>query len=141
MLSEENLAEALNAHNAPFAKTLGLKITLATKSRIEGELQVTPERCTIPPTLHGGAIMAMADNLGGVGAFLNMPTGCTTSTIESKTNFLRPIPVGDTARAETLPIKIGRTIQVWETRIYRGDGALAAIVTQTQIVTMPTTKT
>lgn len=134
-MPEDNLAEAFNAQNAPFARFMGVRMTFVTKDRVEAELDVTPERCTIPATLHGGAIMALADNLGGVGAFLNMPEGSTTSTIESKTNFLRPIPVGETARAVATPIKLGRTIQVWKTDVFDGAGRLAAIVTQSQIIT------
>ena len=133
-MSQENLAAAFNETNAPFAKLMGVKMILATKERLEAELAVTPDHCTIPATLHGGAIMAFADNLGGCGAFLNMPEGCTTSTIESKTNFLRPVPVGQTARAVTTPVNLGRTLQVWKTEIFREDGKLAAIVTQTQII-------
>lgn len=133
-MSEENLAAAFNETNAPFAKLMGVKMILATKDRLEAELLVTPDHCTIPATLHGGAIMAFADNLGGCGAFMNMPEGCTTSTIESKTNFLRPVPVGQTAKAVTTPVHLGRTLQVWKTDIFRDDGKLAAIVTQTQII-------
>ncbi|MEL7487652.1 MAG: PaaI family thioesterase [Pseudomonadota bacterium] len=133
-MTEENFADAFNAMNAPFAKTLGVRMMLATKERIEAELDVTAEKCTMPPTLHGGAIMAFADNLGGVGAFLNMPEGATTSTVESKTNFLRPAPLGQTVYGVATPIKIGKTLQVWETRITREDGKLVAIVTQTQII-------
>lgn len=137
MANKENLAEAFNRNNAPFAKIMGVKMTLVTKDRIEAVLEVTPDHCTIPATLHGGAIMAFADNLGGVGAFLNMPDGGQTSTVESKTNFLRPIPVGQTAKAVTTPVHIGRTLQVWKTDVFREDGKLAAIVTQTQIVMPP----
>ncbi len=133
-MSEENLAAIFNESNAPFAKLMGVKMTLATKGRLEAELEVTPDHCTIPATLHGGAIMAFADNLGGCGAFLNMPEGCTTSTIESKTNFLRPVPVGQVARAVTTPVNIGRTLQLWKTEIFREDGKLAAVVTQTQMI-------
>jgi uncharacterized protein (TIGR00369 family) len=133
-MSEQDLAAAFNENNAPFAKMIGVRFTLATKERIEAELDVTPEHCTIPAALHGGAIMAFADNLGGVGAFLNLPEGSLTTTIESKTNFLRPIPVGETATAVTTPIKIGRTIQVWKTEVFDGAGKLAAIVTQTQLI-------
>ena len=133
-MDEKELAQAINAGNAPFAKMMGVVMTSVAKDRVEGELKVTPEHCTIPATLHGGAIMAFADNMGGVGAFLNMPEGATTSTIESKTNFLRPIPVGETAKAVTTPVNIGRTLQVWKTEISREDGKLAAVVTQTQII-------
>jgi len=136
-MSEDNKAALFNEHNAPFAKMIGVRFTHASKERIEAELSVTPEHCTLPTNLHGGAIMAFADNLGGCGAFLNLPEGTSTSTVESKTNFLRPVPVGDTARGVATPVNIGRTLQVWKTEIFRGDGKLAAVVTQTQIVLHP----
>ncbi|GJL92212.1 PaaI family thioesterase [Hyphococcus sp.] len=133
-MSEENLADAFNENNTPFAKSMGVKMTLVTKERLEGELLVTADHCTIPATMHGGAIMAMADNMGGIGAFLNMAPGSMTSTVESKTNFLRAIPVGQIAKAVTTPVNIGRTLQVWKTEIFREDGKLAALVTQTQMI-------
>lgn len=136
-MSEENLAGAFNEDNTPFAKMMGVVMTLVTKNRIEGELLVTADHCTIPATLHGGAIMAFADNMGGIGAFMNMPQGWMTTTIESKTNFLRAIPVGQIAKAVTTPINLGRTLQVWKTDIYREDGKLAAVVTQTQLLREP----
>lgn len=133
-MQEQNLADQFNEMNAPFAKKIGIRMTYVAKDRIEAELDVTPEHCTIPATLHGGAVMAFADNLGGIGAFLNMPEGSMTSTVESKTNFLRPVPVGQKARAVTTPVNIGRTLQVWQTQIFREDGKLAALVTQTQMI-------
>ena len=72
--------DALKESTTPFAKTLGMRITLATKTRLEAEIEVRPELCTVPPTLHGGALMAFADNLGAVGAFLNMPEGAITGS-------------------------------------------------------------
>lgn len=133
-MTETNLADAYNENNAPFAKMIGVKMTVVTKTRIEAELEVTKDHCTIPDTLHGGAIMAFADNLGGVGAFVNLPPGTMTTTVESKTNFLRPIPIGQTAKGVCTPVNIGRTLQVWKTEIFRDDGKLAAVVTQTQII-------
>ena len=84
--------------------------------------------------MHGGAVMALADNMGGTAAVANLPEGFITSTIESKTNFFAGIALGDTAHAECTPLHRGRTTSVWQTKITRGDGKLAAIVTQTQIV-------
>ena len=133
-MTDDNLADAFNEGNAPFAKLMGVTMTLATKERLEAQLVVTPDHCTIPATLHGGAIMAFADNMGGCGAVLNMPEGCMTTTIESKTNFLRAIPVGQTAKAVTTPVNLGRTLQVWKTEIFRADGKLAAVVMQTQLI-------
>ncbi len=121
----------------PFARLLGMKILEATRDRVVAELYVREELTNRNGGLHGGAVMAVADNLGGTATFVNMPPGAGTTTIESKTNFIAAVPLGDTIRAECTPIHRGRTTMVWQTRIIRGDGKLAAIVTQTQLVTAP----
>ena len=119
----------------PFAKLMGVEIVHAAPDRIEGRLLVRDDLCTGGGILHGGAVMAFADNLGGTAATANLPaTGGSTATIESKTNFFAGIPEGDVARAECTPLHRGRTTTVWQTRITRGDGKLAAIVTQTQLM-------
>ena len=84
--------------------------------------------------MHGGAIMALADNLGGTATTANLKDGQSTTTIESKTNFFAAVPIGDVAKAECTPLHRGRTTMVWQTRITRGDGKLCALVTQTQLV-------
>jgi 1,4-dihydroxy-2-naphthoyl-CoA hydrolase len=119
---------------APFADFLGIKITHISPERIEAELTVRKELTTVPDILHGGAIMALADNLGGAATVVNLPQGARTATIESKTNLFAAVPLGDTARAECTPLHRGRTTMVWQTRITRSDGRLCALVTQTQIV-------
>ena len=118
----------------PFAEFLGVKLTHISPERVEAELAVRHELATVPDILHGGAIMALADNLGGVATAVNMPEGAHTATIESKTNFFAGIPVGETARAECSPLHRGRTTMVWQTKITRADGRLCALVIQTQIV-------
>jgi 1,4-dihydroxy-2-naphthoyl-CoA hydrolase len=121
----------------PFADFVGMKVTHVSKDKVEAELKVRDELSNRFGALHGGAVMALADNLGGTATFANLPEGGRTATIESKTNFLAPVPVGDTARAECTPLHRGRTTMVWQTRITRGDGKLCALVTQTQIVILP----
>src|SRR5215469_5455449 len=71
----------------PFPKLMGVDVTSAEKSRVTAQLLVRPDLCTSGLILHGGAIMAFADTLGAIGAFLNLPEGAGTTTIESKTNF------------------------------------------------------
>ena len=119
---------------APFADFLGIKLTHISPERVEAELVVRSELETIPGVMHGGAIMALADNVGATATFVNLPPGTRTTTIESKTNFFAAIPHGETARAECTPLHRGRTTMVWQTRITRDDGRLCALVTQTQIV-------
>jgi uncharacterized protein (TIGR00369 family) len=121
----------------PFAKLMGVEITSVTPERVTAELLVREELCTRPAVLHGGAVMALADTLGGVATFANLPEGAATTTIESKTNFLAAIPLGERALAECTPLHRGRTTMVWQTRITRPDGRLAAVVIQTQLVIPP----
>lgn len=121
----------------PFAELMGLKITSVSPERVTAELPVRPDLCTDPAILHGGAVMAFADTLGAVATVANLAPGHSTTTIESKTNFFAAIPAGETALAETTPLHRGRTTMVWQTRISRADGKLAAIVTQTQLVLAP----
>ena len=118
----------------PFADFMGMKITHVSKDRVEAELLVREELSNRNGILHGGAMMALADNIGGTATVANLADGFRTTTIESKTNFFAAISVGDTARAECTPLHKGRTTMVWQTRITRGDGKLAAVVTQTQLV-------
>jgi uncharacterized protein (TIGR00369 family) len=111
-----------------------MKITLVSLDRVTAEMPVTEALSNRNGVLHGGALMALADNLGGTAAVANLPEGASTATIESKTNFFAGIPVGDVAKAECTPLHRGRSTTVWQTRVTRGDGKLAALVTQTQIV-------
>lgn len=133
----QSLIERWRAEGIPFANTLGVEFDELSPERVTATLDVRPELCTMMGTLQGGAIMAIADILGAVATFHNLPEGAGTTTIESKTNFLAAIPVGQKARAECLPIHRGRTTQVWQTTISREDGKTAAIVVQTQLVTTP----
>ena len=123
----------------PFAELLGARVTHVSKDRLTAEMPVREELGNRNGVLHGGAVMAFADNLGGTATFLNLPEGAATTTIESKTNFFAAIAVGDIAHAECTPLHRGRSTMVWQTRITRGDGRLAALVTQTQLV-MPRAK-
>jgi uncharacterized protein (TIGR00369 family) len=118
----------------PYADLIGMKITLISKDKVLAELPVREELNNRFGVLHGGAVMSLADNIGGTATFANLHEGERTATIESKTNFFAPVPVGDTAFAECTPLHKGRTTMVWQTRITRGDGRLCALVTQTQIV-------
>jgi uncharacterized protein (TIGR00369 family) len=104
---------------------------------VTASLVVRDALCTIPAVLHGGAMMAFADTLGACATVLNLPEGAATTTIESKTNFLAPAPLGSTVTGECQAIHRGRRTMVWQTRLTGPDGRLLALVTQTQMVLPP----
>ena len=117
-----------------FSRVLGLRITVADDDRVEAELEVTTALLNRNGMIHGGAIMAFADTLGGTGTFLNLADGEGTVTVESKTNFFRAVAEGQMLRAVCVPLHRGRRTQVWHTTLTGPDGKLVAQVTQTQMV-------
>lgn len=131
------LARAIEDALPAFARFMGVRVTSGSRDRIEAELTVRDDHLNRYGILHGGAVMALADILGGAASVLNLPDSARTTTIESKTNFFQAIPAGETARAECVPLHRGRTTMVWQTTIFRADGKRAAIVTQTQLVMLP----
>ena len=123
------------AHIDPaVARTLGLTFTQVSRDLVAAELPARAELANRKNILSGGVLMALADVLGGTAASANLPPGAGTTTIESKTNFFASVQLGETVFAECRPLHRGRTTMVFETRITRGDGALIALVTQTQLV-------
>lgn len=124
----------IRALKLPFAELLGIAVTAAAPDRVTAEMVVREDLCTVPAVLHGGALMAFADTLGALGTVLNLPDGAATTTIESKTNFIAPAPLGSTVVGEATPLHRGRRTMIWQTRITAPEGRLVALVTQTQMV-------
>jgi 1,4-dihydroxy-2-naphthoyl-CoA hydrolase len=136
----------------PLCATLGITADTLRPDEVVLSLDWAPALTTGNNVLHGGIVMALADSAGGACAFLNLPAGAAgTATIESKTNFLRPLtmragtaregsgPSGSatrsgTVKAHTRPLHIGKRVIVLETDVRGDDGKLAAKVLQTQAI-------
>ncbi|GAM97645.1 comA-related protein [alpha proteobacterium U9-1i] len=123
------------ANLMPFSKLMGVEVSEASPERIVATIVVREDLCTGGSIMHGGAIMAFADALGAIGAFLSLPPGATsTTTIESKTNFIGSAKVGVTVRGECTPVHRGKRTSVWQTKIDTAEGKPVALVLQTQMV-------
>lgn len=120
----------------PFAVTAGIELERADPGEVVGRLEWSDDNCTTGGVMHGGALMTLADSTGAICAFLNLPRGAITTTIESKTNFLRGIREGDTATARSEPLHVGRTTIVVRTEIRDARKKLVAHVVQTQAVVL-----
>jgi 1,4-dihydroxy-2-naphthoyl-CoA hydrolase len=119
----------------PFSNLLGVVITKQDKGHVTAKMLIRPELCTAGGFVHGGALMAFADSVGAIATVLNLPEGAHgTTTIESKTNFVRSVQPGETVVSSTTPVHIGRRTHVWQTRLETEDGKLVALVTQTQMI-------
>ena len=68
----------------PYAATLGITLDEATPQRTRGRLPWSPGLCTTGGVMNGGAIISLADNIGALCAFLNLPAGAgTTVTLDA----------------------------------------------------------
>lgn len=123
------------ARTMPLASLLGMEVTAATPDQVVGSLNIRAELCTVADAVHGGTLMAFADTLGAIGAYLTLPDGATgTTTIESKTNFTGRATAGDQLTGIATPVSVGRRLSVWQTRITDSQDRLVAVTTQTQLV-------
>jgi 1,4-dihydroxy-2-naphthoyl-CoA hydrolase len=120
----------------PFAAVLGIEQVTAAPEAVTGRVRWEESRCTSFGVLHGGVLMALADSVGAYCAVLNLPEGAATSTIESKTNFLRAVRSGY-VEARARPLHVGRTTIVVDTELYDDQDRLVGRVTQTQAVLPP----
>ena len=125
---------AIAEDQPPFGRFLGLRIVSAAPDLLEADFTVTSEMGNRNGVLHGGAMSAICDNMGGSATFMTLAPGTSTTTIEAKTNFFRPIAIGETATVRTIPLHRGRRTAVWQTTICRADGKIAAISVQTQMI-------
>lgn len=120
----------------PLCATLGMRVVEAAPERVVLELDWSPELTTAGEAMHGGALMALADAVGGLVAYLNLPDGAIgTTTIESKTNFLGAARKG-VVIATGQPLHVGGTTVVIESELTCG-GKPITKTTQTQLALRP----
>ncbi|HZP29919.1 MAG TPA: PaaI family thioesterase [Acidimicrobiia bacterium] len=121
----------------PFSALIGAEGVAASPDEVRVRVTFDEKLCTSGGILHGGLLMTLADTSGAWCAFLNLPSdGSGTTTIESKTNFLRAVRGGH-VEAVSRPLHVGRTVIVVDTELRDAEGRLAARVTQTQAVLPP----
>lgn len=118
----------------PYTALFGIEIVAATEDEVHGQVAWRADLCTVGGALHGGLLMSLADSTGAICAQLNLPPGAAgTTTIESKTNFLRAV-TGGRLHARSRPLHAGRTTVVVTTELRDDDDRLVGVVTQTQAV-------
>lgn len=120
----------------PFSRACGVEIEHVSPREVRGGLGWNPDRSTVGGVLHGGALMTLADSVGAVCAFLNLPAGAQTSTISSSTSFLRAVR-GGRVTAVSRPLHVGRSVIAVRTEVSDDDGRLVAHVVQHQAVRHP----
>ena len=119
---------------SPFAEAIGIETVSTAHDEVVTRLAVTERITNRNGVLHGGALMTVADNAAGTVAFLHCRAEQTNTTVEAKTNFMRPVSVGDALVARCVPLHAGRKTLVLQVTMTRGDGKVVAVTTQTHLL-------
>lgn len=77
--------------------------------------------------VHGGYIFGLADTAAGIAA---MTEGKNVVTVDSSINYFKPA-IGDKITATAKPLKLGKTISVYEVLIYNENNDLISKATIT----------
>lgn len=118
---------------SPFSLLLGIEIAICQPEEVIRHMTVTEAMANRNGVLHGGALITLADTAAGTSAFINSPAEITNTTVEAKTNFIRPVKIGDTVTARCVPVHVGRATLVLQVTLTRGDGKTVGATSQTHL--------
>ena len=97
-------------------QTLGMRFVEIGADYLVAEMPVDAR--TVQPfrLLHGGASVALAETLGSVAGYLTLrqPDSQIVVGVDINATHLRSVAEGGTVRGTVRPVRIGRTVQVWQ---------------------------
>lgn len=114
-------------------ETLGMEFTEIGDDYLVAEMPVDAR--TVQPfrMLHGGASVALAETLGSVAGFLALrdPDNHIVVGVDINATHLRSVTEGGRVRGTVRPVRVGRTVQVWQIDIVdqRGRAVCSARLT------------
>ena len=125
MMEKLQSAIAAGVQPIPLGDMLGFRVISVQRGEAIVEIETTPNHANPMGTLHGGVLCAIADSAMGIAHSSTLEAGETTTTLELKINFLRPV-WSDRLRAIGKVIKPGKTISLVECDVLDSEDRLVA---------------
>ena len=123
-----SLEEINNKMAFSLVANLGIKVTLATPTLVEATMPVDERTCQPFGFLHGGASLALAETLAGVGSMLLIGDNQYAMGAQVTGNHIAPAPVGITLTAKAEIIHQGHSTHLWNVNIYNPQGTLISTI-------------
>lgn len=119
----------------PIAELMGFAPVEVEEGRVVFEVEPAEYHYNPIGTVHGGLACTLADSAMGCAVHTTLPAGAGYTTVEIKTNLLRPITVETgRLRCEGVTVHVGGRIATAEARLTDEAGRLYAHATTTCMV-------
>lgn len=129
MLSEEDIERLKELSRQTMMEHLGIRLLPSDNERsIKAEMPVDHRTCQPYGYLNGGASLALAENLAGLGSCHLCQEDEIPLGIQVSANHVSAVPVGQTVVAEATLLHRGSSMHVWNIDIRRASGALVSSV-------------
>jgi len=117
------LEQALKLRGQSFTDEIGIEFTKLENGCAEGRIIIEKRHSNLRGSVHGGCIFSLMDSVSGLAAFSRGNYVATSSS-----NILYLNAAIDTAciRAHAKPIKIGKTLQIFDVEVLDDNDKLIA---------------
>ena len=121
-------------HAATLPGLLGIRLEEVGEDFARASMPVDERHIQPAGILHGGASVVLAETLGSFCGVMALEEGWTVVGLEVNANHLAAVFKGDAVEAVCRPLQLGRSVQVWQIEIRRGDGRLSCVSRLTTVV-------
>lgn len=121
----------------PISRAMGILLVEIERGRAVFEGRPGPHLFNPLGGIHGGFALTLIDSAAGCAVHTELDAGVGYTTVETKANFVRPVPAQGVVRCEGRVLSRGRQIATAEAYLRDAAGKLLAHGTSTLIILGP----